>query len=93
MSILRYINSANYHPAWNAKADDDFFKKIDFKDIKFSVKIRDIRKVEKENFIDISVFGYKNKDKYPIYISKTLYDEKRVDPFLIGEEGKDCQRS
>ena len=42
------------------KADKDFAKKLDFTDIKFLVKVRDIHKIEKKNPIGISVFGYEN---------------------------------
>ena len=35
---------------------------------KFSVKVRDIHKIEKKNSISISVFGYENNKKYPIYV-------------------------
>ena len=38
-----------------------FCKKLDFKDIKFIVKVRDIHKTEKNDSIGISVFGYENK--------------------------------
>ena len=69
-SLVRYLNPANYHPARITKADKDFAKILDFKDIKLPVKIRDIRNIEKKNFISISVFGYENKEKHPIYVSK-----------------------
>ena len=36
----------------------------------------------------ISAFGYKNKGKHPIYVSKQCSEEKCVDLLLIGEEGK-----
>ena len=35
-----------------------------------------------------SVFGYENKEKHPIYVSKKCCEEKHVDLLLIGEEGK-----
>ena len=38
-------------------ADKDFAKKLNFKNMKFLVKVRDIHKIEKENSIGISVFG------------------------------------
>ena len=41
---------------------------LDFKDISFLVKIREIYKIEKKNTIDIRVFGYENKEKYPSYL-------------------------
>ena len=43
-----------------------FLKRLDFKDIQFAVKARAIHKIKK-NLIGISVFGYENKKKYPIY--------------------------
>ena len=44
--LVRYLNPANYHPTRITKADKDFAKRFDFKDIKFPVKIRDIENKE-----------------------------------------------
>ena len=55
--------------------------------MKFPVRIRSIHKNEKKNCIGISVFGYENKEKHPIYVSKKCFGEKHVDLLLIGEEG------
>ena len=41
-SLVRYLNPADRNPARITKADKDFAKKLDFKHIKFTVKIRDI---------------------------------------------------
>ena len=46
-SIVRYLNAANHHPARITKADKDFVKKCDFKNLKFLVKITDIKKSKK----------------------------------------------
>ena len=86
--IVTYFNPANYYPARTTKTDKDFARKLDFKDVKFPVKIKDIPKIEKKNLIGISVFGYENKKKYSIYVSKKCCEEKYVDLLLIGEEGK-----
>ena len=88
MEYSRYLNPSNHHPARITKAGKDFAKRLDFKDIKFPVKIRDINKIEKKNSIGISVFGYGNKENHPIYITKKCYKEKHVDLLLVGEEGK-----
>ena len=56
-----------------AKPDKDFAKILDFKDIKFPVKIRDIHKIEN------TAFGYENKKKYRIYVSKECCKEEHVD--------------
>ena len=84
-SIVRYLNLSDHNPRRITKADKDFAKKLDFKDIKFPVKIRDIHK---KNPISISVFGYENKEKHPIYVLKEICKEKHNDLLLIGEEGK-----
>ena len=70
--IVRYVHPADHDPRRITKADKDFAKKLDFKDIKFPVKIRDIHKIEEKYSIGISVFGYENKEKYPICVSKKM---------------------
>ena len=49
--------------------------------------MRDIHKTEKRNCISISVFGYENKEKFPIYVSKKSF-KRRVDLLLIEKEGQ-----
>ena len=71
-SIVRYFNPADHNPRRVTKADHDFARKLYFKDIKLPVKIRDIQKIEKKNCIRICVFGYENKEKHPIYVSKKM---------------------
>ena len=39
----------------------------------FIVKIRDIHKIEKKDCIIISVFGFGNREKFPIYVSKNTF--------------------
>ena len=65
--LIRYLNSVDHHPARIKKVDRMFESKLDDKDIKSPIKIRDI-KIEKMNCIRISVFGYKKKEKYPLYV-------------------------
>ena len=52
------------------------------------MKVTDIHKIERKNSVGISVFGYENKKKYPIYVSKTCCEDKYVDSLLIGEGKK-----
>ena len=85
-SIVKYLNHADRNPARITKADKEFTQKLDFKNIKFPVKIRDIHKIEKKNnSIGISIFGYENKEKHTIYVSKKCCEEKYVDLLLIGK--------
>ena len=75
-SLVRYLNLADDLPARITKSDKDFAKKLDFKDIKFPVKVRDIHKVEKNNSVGISVFGYENKEKKSNLYTKKLLQRK-----------------
>ena len=85
--MVRYLNPAQRNPRRITKADKDFTKRLDFKDIKFPVKIRDIHKTEKNNSISISAFGYENQEKYPIHIQKKCCKEN-FDLLLIREGEK-----
>ena len=71
-SIVRYLNPANHHPARITKTEKGFGKKLDFKDMNFPVKIRDIHKIEKHNSISISVFGYENKENIQSMYQKNV---------------------
>ena len=86
--MVRYVNPANHYPARIAKADKYLAKRLDFKDIKLPVKIRDIHKFEKKKFIGISVFDYENKHKTSNLCTKIFFKEKHVDLLLIGKEKK-----
>ena len=66
--MVRYLHPEDYRPARIRKVDKMFKSELDFKDIKVPVKIRDINKIEKKNCIGISVFGYENKETYPICV-------------------------
>ena len=72
LRLVRYLHPAGHYPTKIRKVDIDFAKVHDFEDIKFSVKVRDIRKTEKKNHIVISIFGYENKRKYPIDILQNV---------------------
>ena len=85
--LVRYLNRADHHLARITRADEDFARRLDFNEIKFPVKIRDIHKIEEKNSIGISVFGYENKEKHLVYVSKKCREEKHVD-LLLKKEGE-----
>ena len=41
--------------------------------MKFAVKFRDIHKTEKKRLYHHQCLGYENKEKFPIYISKSTF--------------------
>ena len=77
--LVRYLNPVDHNPKRMTKADQEFGKKLDFKNIKFPVKIRDIHKIEKRIPSALVLFGHKNKEKHPIYVPKKCYEKKHVD--------------
>ena len=83
-SLVRYLNPADHSPARITKADKEFAKKLDFKDINFQSKLETFAKLKKKkkNSIDTSVLGYENKEKQTIYVSK------KCCLLLIEKEGK-----
>ena len=52
-----------------------FFEKTCFQRHKISSQKRDIQKIEKSNCISISAFGYENKNKYQIHMSKKIFSK------------------
>ena len=72
MVFGQIVKSCKSSPARFTKADKDFAKILDFKDIKFPVKIIGIHKIEKKNSIGISVFGYENKERHPYMYQKNV---------------------
>ena len=48
--LSQILTSADLNPARITKAEKDFTKRFDFKDIKFAVKVKDIHKIEKKEF-------------------------------------------
>ena len=74
--LVRYLNPAGHNPRKITKTGKDFAKRINFKDIKFPVKIKDTSKIVKKSSIVISAFGYENEEKYPIYVPKKMLRRK-----------------
>ena len=85
--MVRYLYHADYNQRRIRKVDRMFHRELDFKDIKCPVKITDIQKIENKNCIRvITIFGYKNKTKFLIYVSRTTF-ETHID-LLLPEDTK-----
>ena len=60
---------------------------LNYEGIEFPVAIKHYCKIEGQNNINIYVFGYENKQFYPIYVSKQ-YNENVLNLLLITEDEK-----
>ena len=82
---IRYLNPQDKNPQRIKKSDKEYINQLDYSEIEFPVTTKKYNKIEKQNEININVFGYENKQPYPIYISKEKY-EKHMELLLITED-------
>ena len=72
---IRHLNPQEKYPQRIKKTDKQYVEKLDYSNIDFPVSVKHYNKIEKQNSINISVFGYENKEPYPIYVSKEKYED------------------
>ena len=82
---IRRLNPQDKNPQRIKKSDKEYINKLDYSGIKFPVTIKQYNKIEKQNEININVFGYENKNPYPIHVSKEKYD-RHMNLLLITED-------
>ena len=72
---IRHLNPQDKAPQRFKKSDKEYVKKLDYSEIEFPVTTKQFNKIEKNNNININVFGYEEKQPYPVYISKEKYED------------------
>ena len=82
---IRHLNPQNKDPQRIKKSDKEYVKNLDYSGIEFPVTTKQYNKIEKQNEININVFGYENKQQYPIFVSKEKYEDC-INLLLITEE-------
>lgn len=45
-------------------------EQLNYEEIEFPVAVKQYNKIEKQNNMNINVFGYENQQFYPIYVAK-----------------------
>jgi len=72
-SHIRHLNPQENDPQRINKSDKELLQKLDYKGIKFPVDVKQYNKIEKQNNVNINVFGYENyKDIRYMYQEKSL---------------------
>ena len=73
----RHLNPLKVHPERITKSDRESVKGLDYSGISFPVTINQINRIERQNKININLFGYNTEKKsvYPIRISEENYDD------------------
>ena len=71
---IRHLNPQDKDPQRIKKSDKAFIQNLNYSGIEFPVTVKQYNKIEKQNEININVFGYEDKQPYPIHVSKERYE-------------------
>ena len=82
---IRHLNPQDKDPQRIKKTDKQYVEKLDYSGVEFPVGVKHYNKIEKQNSININVFGYENKQPYPIYVSKEKYED-HMELLLVTEK-------
>ena len=85
---IRHLNPQDKDPQRIKKVDKPYIEKLDYSGIEFPVTIKQFNKIEKQNSININVFGYEDKQPYPIYVSKEKYEDHMELLLVTKDENK-----
>ena len=84
----RHLNPQDKYPQRIKKSDRKYVDKLNYKGIEFPVTTKQYNKIEKLNEININVFGYEDKQPYPIYVSTEKYDNEMNLLLITKDENK-----
>ena len=82
---IRFLFPQKKDPQRVKECDRRCVKDLDYTGIEFPVFIKQYNRIEKQNSINVNVFGYEQGQPYPIYISKEKF-ESCLNLLLITEE-------
>ena len=82
---IRHLNPQENDPQRIKKTDIKYVEKLDYSGVEFPVNVKHYNKIEKQNSININVFGYEEKQPYPIYVSKEKYED-HIELLLITKD-------
>ena len=85
---IRHLNPQDKYPQRIKKSDKEYIDKLNYTGIEFPVTIRQLNKIEKQNKININVFGYEEKQPYPISISKEKHGDHMEILLITKDENK-----
>ena len=88
---IRHLNPLERNPQSITKADREYVKRLDYTGVTFPVTIKDIDRIEKQNSINVNVFGY-DRGAYPIRISKAKFPD-HIELLWIGTNDKKYEKS
>ena len=81
---VRHLCPMDKDPQRIKKSDRKYVSELNYDGVVFPVSFKQINKIELQNKININVFGYENKQPYPLYISKEKFED-HMELLLISE--------
>ena len=84
---IRHLNPQERNPHRIKKSDEIMVQELNYQGVEFPVATKHYGKIEEQNSINVSVFGYEDKQFYPLYVSKQN-NEKVLNLLLITEGEK-----
>ena len=85
---IRHLNPQAKYPQRIKKIDKQYIENLDHSGIEFPVTVKQYNKIEKQNEINMNVFGYENKQPYPIYVSKEKHEDHMNLSLITEKENK-----
>ena len=82
---IRHLNPQDKDPQRIKKTDKQYIEKLDYSGIEFPVNVKQFNTIEKQNNINISIFGYEDQQPFPIYVSKEKFEDHRELLLITGE--------
>ena len=71
---VRHLLPQNKDPQRIKECDKKYVEKLNYSGIEFPVSVKQYNKIEKQNSINVNVFGYEERQPYVIYVSKEKFD-------------------
>ena len=84
---IRHLNPQEKNPQRIKKEDKKMINELNYDGIDFPLSQKHYNKVEKQNSIRINVFGFENRQPFPIHISKETFEDQ-MNLLLITEDEK-----
>ena len=72
---VRHLNPIKRNPQRVTKADREYVKRLDYTGVTFPVSLKDMDRIERQNQINVSVFGWGKYGAYPIRVSKGRFKD------------------
>ena len=72
---MRHLSPQSKHSENIKKTDKALASSLDYSGVDFPVSIKHYNRVERQNKIRINVFGYEDRQPFPIYVSKETFDD------------------